>query len=109
MCIRDRIWPGAVLKGKTVIGSGCVIGKDTIIENSTIGDGTDILKSVIKDSKVGANTHVGPFAYMRPGSVVGSECKVGDFVEIKKDVYKRQGDAQPEKDGSMDAVGREDL
>jgi bifunctional UDP-N-acetylglucosamine pyrophosphorylase/glucosamine-1-phosphate N-acetyltransferase len=78
-----EIWPGAVLKGKTVIGKGCVIGKDTVIENSTVGDGTDILKSVIKESVIGNGTHVGPFAYMRPGSHVGSECKVGDFVELK--------------------------
>ena len=82
-----EIWPGTVLKGKTVIGSGCVIGKDTIIEDSIIGDGTDILKSVIKSSRVGAGTHVGPFAYMRPGSVVGKDCKVGDFVEIKNAVF----------------------
>mgnify|MGYP002772745141 FL=1 len=78
-----EIWPGVQLKGKTVIGSGCIIGSETIIENSEIGDGTDILKSVIKESSVGSGTHVGPFAYMRPGSRVGSECKVGDFVELK--------------------------
>lgn len=78
-----EIWPGVQLKGSTVIGSGCVIGSETIIENSEIGSGTDILKSVIKDSTVGSKTHVGPFAYMRPGSHVGSECKVGDFVELK--------------------------
>ena len=78
-----EIWPGVQLKGKTVIGSGCIIGSETIIENSEIGDGTDILKSVIKESSVGSGTHVGPFAYMRPGSKVGSECKVGDFVELK--------------------------
>ncbi len=82
-----EIWPGVVLKGKTIIGSGCVIGKDTIIEDSTIGDGTDILKSVIKSSEIGEGTHVGPFAYLRPGSTVGSECRVGDFVEIKNAVF----------------------
>ena len=82
-----EIWPGAVLKGKTVIGSGCIIGSDCEIENSTVGDGTDILKSVIKDSSIGSGTHVGPFAYMRPGSIVGSGCKVGDFVEIKNATF----------------------
>lgn len=78
-----EIWPGAALKGRTVIGKGCVIGKDTIIENSSVGNGTDILKSVILDSSIGEKTHVGPFAYMRPNSRVGSGCKVGDFVELK--------------------------
>ncbi|MBR5229171.1 MAG: bifunctional UDP-N-acetylglucosamine diphosphorylase/glucosamine-1-phosphate N-acetyltransferase GlmU [Firmicutes bacterium] len=84
-----EIWPGAVLKGKTVIGKGCMIGADCQIENSTVGDGTDILKSVIKDSSIGENTHVGPFAYLRPGSEIGSGCKIGDFVEVKK---ARMGD-----------------
>ncbi len=39
-----EIWPGAELKGRTIIGNGCVIGRDTIIEDSTIGDRTDILE-----------------------------------------------------------------
>ncbi len=78
-----EVWPGVVLKGRSVIGKGCVIGKGTIIENSSVGNGTDILESVILDSSIGENTHVGPFAYMRPNSHVGSGCKVGDFVELK--------------------------
>ncbi len=78
-----EVWSGAVLKGSTVIGSGCVIGKDTIIENSIIGDGVEILKSVIKESTVGSDTTVGPFAYLRPKSQVGNNCRVGDFVEMK--------------------------
>ncbi len=82
-----EVWPGAVLRGNTVIGRGCMIGKDTVIEDSVIGDRTDILKSVIKGSTVGSDTNVGPFAYLRPGSRVGSDCKVGDFVEIKNAVF----------------------
>ena len=78
-----EIWPGAVLRGKTEIGCGCVIGKDTVIEDSVVGDGCDIMKSVIRRSRVGAKTTVGPFAYLRPDSDVGESCKVGDFVEIK--------------------------
>jgi bifunctional UDP-N-acetylglucosamine pyrophosphorylase/glucosamine-1-phosphate N-acetyltransferase len=38
---------------------------------------------VVLDSKVGDNTTVGPYAYLRPGSIVGSGCRVGDFVEVK--------------------------
>lgn len=78
-----EIWPGTELRGSTVIGTGCVIGKDAVIENSTVGNGTSVLMSVIKDSTIGDDTHVGPFAYMRPGTHVGSGCKVGDFVELK--------------------------
>ena len=78
-----EIWPGAVLRGRTEIGRRCIIGKDTVIEDSVIGDGCDIMKSVIRSSRIGRETTVGPFAYLRPDSDVGEHCKVGDFVEIK--------------------------
>ena len=75
--------PNTELKGNTVIGDSCIIGSDTVIENSIVGDGSSIFKSVIIDSSIGSNTSVGPFAYMRPGSRVGDNCKIGDFVELK--------------------------
>ena len=78
-----EIWPGTVLRGNTQIGRGVMIGMDCLIEDSTIGNGSDVQKSVIKDSIVGEFSSVGPFAYIRPGTKVGRECKVGDFVEFK--------------------------
>lgn len=77
------IYPQVVIEGNSSIGENCVIGMCTRIESSTVGDGTNIQNSVIVESKVGKDTKVGPFAYMRPGSNVGDNCKVGDFVEIK--------------------------
>ena len=56
---------------------------NTRIKDSIIGNGTSIQSSVILESKVGNETSVGPFAYLRPNSEIGSHCKVGDFVEIK--------------------------
>lgn len=81
------IYPCVVIEGKTVIGKDCIIGQNTKIKDSEIGDGTDITSSVITESKVGARTHVGPFAYLRPGSTIGNDCKVGDFVEIKNSSF----------------------
>ena len=81
------IYPCVVLEGDTEIGENCLIGQNTRIKDSKIGDGTDIQSSVILESSVGKDTHVGPFAYIRPGSTVGSECKVGDFVEIKNSEF----------------------
>ncbi|MGN1059469.1 MAG: bifunctional UDP-N-acetylglucosamine diphosphorylase/glucosamine-1-phosphate N-acetyltransferase GlmU, partial [Clostridia bacterium] len=78
-----RIAPNVHLVGKTVIGRDVEIGFNTEIENSTIGDGVKIRQSVILDSKIGAQTTVGPFAYVRPHCVVGEGVKLGDFVEIK--------------------------
>lgn len=75
--------PGVSLKGNTVIGEDCIIGQDTQIENSVIKDGVQIQKSVIVDSQVDENTTIGPFAYLRPGSKIGKNVKIGDFVEIK--------------------------
>lgn len=82
-----EIWPGVVLRGQTVIGSGCVIGKDTEIIDSTIGDRVEIQRSVIKETKVGSMTTVGPFAYLRPGNVIGEDCRIGDFVEFKNSTF----------------------
>ena len=80
---RTTIYPCAVIEGDVTIGENCVIGQNTRIKDSVIGDNTTIQSSVILESRVGSDTTVGPFAYLRPNSNVGSGCKVGDFVEIK--------------------------
>ncbi|MDZ5035084.1 DapH/DapD/GlmU-related protein, partial [Clostridium perfringens] len=54
------------------------------ITNSNISNNFEIQSSVIIDSKIGERTTVGPFAYIRPESVIGSGARIGDFVEIKK-------------------------
>ena len=77
------IYPNVILEGKTVIGENCVIGQSTRIVDSTVGNETDIQQSVILKSKIGNQTHVGPFAYLRPNSTLGDHVKVGDFVEVK--------------------------
>ncbi|MBQ6496070.1 MAG: UDP-N-acetylglucosamine diphosphorylase [Firmicutes bacterium] len=77
------IYPCVVLEGDVSIGENCVIGQNSRIVDSKIGDGTTIQSSVILESTVGNDTKVGPFAYLRPNSVIGDGCKVGDFVEVK--------------------------
>ncbi len=77
------LYPGTVLKGKTVIGEDCLIGPSSEIEDSVIMNGAEVKHSVLNQAQVGARTSVGPFAYLRPGAVLGEEVKVGDFVEIK--------------------------
>lgn len=77
------IGPCVTLSGDTEIGENCTIHQNTRMVNAKIGDGTTVESSVILDSTVGAETSVGPFAYIRPGSKVGNKCKVGDFVEVK--------------------------
>ncbi|MDD4564516.1 MAG: DapH/DapD/GlmU-related protein [Eubacteriales bacterium] len=77
------IYPGAILEGNTKIGENCLIGQNSRIVDSEIGNETEIQSSVILESKVGNNTTIGPFAYMRPNSALGDHVKLGDFVEIK--------------------------
>ena len=77
------IYPCVVIEGDVEIGENCVIGQNSRIKDSVIGSGTSVQSSVVLDSTIGKDTSVGPFAYLRPGSQVGTGCKVGDFVEIK--------------------------
>ena len=77
------IYPGVMLKGNTKIGISCTIEMNSSIENSIIGNNTEVKNSTIVDSIVGENTTVGPYAYLRPKSNIGNNVKIGDFVEVK--------------------------
>ncbi|MGG0775607.1 bifunctional UDP-N-acetylglucosamine diphosphorylase/glucosamine-1-phosphate N-acetyltransferase GlmU [Bacillus rugosus] len=78
------IYPGTVIKGEVQIGEDTIIGPHTEIMNSSIGSRTVIKQSVVNHSKVGNDVNIGPFAHIRPDSVIGNEVKIGNFVEIKK-------------------------
>jgi bifunctional UDP-N-acetylglucosamine pyrophosphorylase/glucosamine-1-phosphate N-acetyltransferase len=97
------IGPGVEIRAKSVIGKDCTIENGAVILASEIGDGCSIgqysrldraeiadrariMQSVITESSVGEGTGVGPFAYIRPGSIIGVNCRIGDFVEIKNSV-----------------------
>lgn len=82
---RDTIiYPGNVIEGNTKIGERVTLYPNSRISNSIISNDVEIQSSVIIDSQVGEGTTVGPFAYIRPESVIGSHARIGDFVEIKK-------------------------
>lgn len=78
-----KIYPNVYILGKSKIGNGTVIYPNTTIENSVIGEGCVIKSSFIEDSVVKNNVNVGPFAHIRPGSVIEDECGIGNFVEVK--------------------------
>ena len=77
------IEPQTHLRGNTAIGSGCRIGPGSLIENSAIGDNVTVLYSVVCDSTVASGTRIGPYAHLRGHAVVGANCRIGNFVEIK--------------------------
>jgi bifunctional UDP-N-acetylglucosamine pyrophosphorylase / glucosamine-1-phosphate N-acetyltransferase len=75
----------AVFEGVVSLGDNVQIGSNCVIQNSTIGAGSVILpNSVIEQSTVGADCRVGPFARLRPETVLHGQNHVGNFVEIKK-------------------------
>jgi len=79
------IWPDVIVEGRCVIGEDCVLRSGCRVADSRIGRGVEIKDhSVILESTVGAGTQVGPFAHLRPGVVLQRDCRVGNFVELKK-------------------------
>ena len=60
-----------------------IIGAGSVVEDSVIGDGCEIKASVIEKSVVKNNVKIGPFAHIRPDSVIEASSKIGNFVEIK--------------------------
>ena len=77
------ILPFTRLMGKTRIEEDAVIGPQTSLENCTVGRGSEVTYTVAKDAVIGERCHIGPFAYLRPGTKLEAGVKVGDFVEIK--------------------------
>ncbi|WP_236789360.1 bifunctional UDP-N-acetylglucosamine diphosphorylase/glucosamine-1-phosphate N-acetyltransferase GlmU [Amycolatopsis sp. GM8] len=79
-----RIEPGVQLHGGTVVGEGAVIGPDSTLTDVKIGAGAHVIRTHGSESEIGENANVGPFAYLRPGTVLGEQGKIGTFVETKK-------------------------
>lgn len=77
------IEPGTVLRGTTTIGPAAVVGPHTTVTDSEIGDRAVVVHSVVEGARVGADASVGPFARLRPGTVLEPGAKAGTFVEIK--------------------------
>jgi bifunctional UDP-N-acetylglucosamine pyrophosphorylase/glucosamine-1-phosphate N-acetyltransferase len=66
------------------LGARVKIGPNCVIRESAIGAGTEIhANSVIDQASVGENCQIGPFARLRPGTTVGAQAHIGNFVEIK--------------------------
>lgn len=73
-----------VLSGRNVIGNRVHIGPNCVLHNVEIGDDASIAaNSVLEDAKIGAHCRVGPFARIRPGTVLFEHARVGNFVEVK--------------------------
>jgi len=76
---------GACLRGATVVGRGTLIDVGCVLSDVTLGDAVVVRPySVLTQSTVAARAQIGPFAHLRPESVIGEEAHIGNFVETKK-------------------------
>ncbi len=78
------IEPQTHLRGRCRIGQGCHLGPGSLLSNVELGSNVKVSYSVLKDAKIGDGVEIGPFAHIRPEAVISDDCKVGNFVEIKK-------------------------
>ncbi|MBI3215790.1 MAG: bifunctional UDP-N-acetylglucosamine diphosphorylase/glucosamine-1-phosphate N-acetyltransferase GlmU [Mycobacterium sp.] len=77
------IHPGTQLLGATRIGDHCTIGPDTTLADVSVGDTASVVRTHGAQSSIGAGADVGPFTYLRPGTSLGVDAKLGAFVETK--------------------------
>jgi bifunctional UDP-N-acetylglucosamine pyrophosphorylase/glucosamine-1-phosphate N-acetyltransferase len=85
-----EIGRGVALRGRTRIGHGARVDDGAILVDTEVGAGAHVQAYTLStDAVIGANAIVGPFARLRPGTKVGPEAHVGNFVELKKTTLGR--------------------
>ncbi|MBA4697439.1 MAG: bifunctional UDP-N-acetylglucosamine diphosphorylase/glucosamine-1-phosphate N-acetyltransferase GlmU [Legionella sp.] len=84
-CAQDvYIDVNSVFSGNVNLAEGCHIGPNCFLKDVTLGPNTAVLaNSVLEDCEVDANCTIGPFARLRPGTALASDCRIGNFVEVK--------------------------
>lgn len=89
-----KIEPGVSIFGKSVIGSGCHIKSWCILENTKVGEGVVIEPFThVHDVQIKDHCHIGPFARLRPGTVLEPHVHIGNFVEVKKSHLEQKAKA----------------
>ena len=77
------IRPGVQLHRGTVVRRGAVVGPDSTLSACEVGEGASVVRTHAEDAAIGAGATVGPFSFLRPGTVLGAGAKVGAYVEVK--------------------------
>ena len=78
--------PGTHLKGISSIAAGATVGPEVWLVDTAVGQRASVIKSHVTGSRIGDDATVGPFAYLRPGTDLGADGKIGTFVETKNAV-----------------------
>lgn len=77
------ILPNTHLLGKTVIGQNCILGPNTLVRDTLIGDGCKIVASVLEEAVLEEHVEIGPFGHLRKGAHLGAHVHMGNFGEVK--------------------------
>ena len=77
------LMPGTYLRGFTTIAEGATVGPEVVMTDTEVGAGASVVKAHVTSSRIGEGASVGPFAYLRPGTDLGADGKIGTFVETK--------------------------
>jgi bifunctional UDP-N-acetylglucosamine pyrophosphorylase/glucosamine-1-phosphate N-acetyltransferase len=78
-----RIYPNVHLEGNSSVGAGTQVGPDVFARDSAIGDDCTVWYAVLREAQIGDECEVGPYASLRPGTVLEDGSKIGTFVETK--------------------------
>lgn len=106
------LWPGTYLHGQTHIGPGCVIGPNTIITDSEVGEACTLLASVLEYAELEDHVEMGPYCHLRKGAHLSSSVHMGNFGEVKNSTlgpgtkmghFSYIGDAQVGADANIGA------
>ncbi len=81
------ILPFTTITGKSKIGHSNLIGPNCYIQNSIIGNNNHVIASYLFDTTIGDNNEVGPFTKTRANTIIGNNCRVGNFVELKNAIF----------------------
>jgi bifunctional UDP-N-acetylglucosamine pyrophosphorylase / glucosamine-1-phosphate N-acetyltransferase len=78
------VLPATDLHGATHIEAGAVVGPQTTLTDTTVGARTRITRAVATEARIGADVTIGPYAYLRPGTVLHDGVHIGTYVELKQ-------------------------
>lgn len=75
--------PNVIVRGRSRIGDGTLLGAGSQLIDAVVGRGCTIWASIVESSEIGDDVRIGPFSHLRPGTVVGPRCEIGNFAELK--------------------------
>ena len=77
------IYPGTAIAGKSIVGSGAIIGPRTTLIDCEVASGASVIESYCSGAIIGPDAKVGPYTFLRPGTTLGADTRAGAFVEMK--------------------------